>query len=168
MKKTSPLYKILRRMYNRAFPVRLSTDLSDFSNGQERENSSTVANWSGNYAANLYSKMPCLIGFNYLRVKVDGAVIPCCTADHFVMGNIVTQNLPEIWFSSEYESFRQGSTNLPNSKAHLSDPKWTFCQQCPHTVGNIVLNAKDTHFNPWRTLLGRLKVGNFRAKESQL
>lgn len=86
-----------------------------------------------------YLEMPCLIGYAYLRIQVDGSVAPCCSAP-FKMGNINKETLDQIWQSDAYYEWREKLKSIHLSHFHLSDPTFSFCKMCPHLNPNYPLN----------------------------
>lgn len=80
----------------------------------------------------LFQSLPCSIGFIYLRIMVDGSVLPCCVAKHTVGKNSDQKDWRDVWFSSALTAFREKTKNLHTEKFHLTDPDWSFCNQCPH------------------------------------
>ncbi len=92
-----------------------------------------VAN--GDVPANLYSEIPCTIGYSYIRFEVSGNIVPCCIAKHRI-GDIKKNDWREVWHSGAYESFRRKMSRIHLERFHLVDPEWTFCQQCSHVPLN--------------------------------
>ena len=81
--------------------------------------------------SNYYSGDPCLIGYVYLRMQVDGTILPCCIAKHEV-GDVHKTDWRDIWQSGSYENFRRKMARIHTDRFHLVDPEWSFCQQCSH------------------------------------
>ena len=50
---------------------------------------------------------PCYIGYIFARILANGDVVPCCRAVMYPMGNINKKSFKEIWFSEEYNHFRE-------------------------------------------------------------
>ena len=82
----------------------------------------------------LYTRIPCRIGYNYARLQVSGEILPCCAASHLPMGQ---GPLAEVWFSDAYQVFRDKTNRIAEEQFHFTDPEWAFCQQCPHALLNI-------------------------------
>lgn len=91
----------------------------------------------GNYYLDTYSKIPCMIGYNYFRVRVDGGVRPCCSAEGLDVGDLNKKTWQELWFSDGYATFRNKMESINKDHFHRTDPEWFFCQQCPHIGLNI-------------------------------
>ncbi len=86
---------------------------------------------NGGVPSNFYSKSPCVVGYSYIRFEVTGDILPCCVAKHDI-GNAYKQDWRDIWHSGAYESFRKKMARINIDHFHLTDPEWSFCQQCPH------------------------------------
>ncbi len=84
-----------------------------------------------------FENLPCSIGFIYLRIMVDGSVLPCCVAKHTVGKNSEAKDWRDVWFSSALNGFREKTKGLHTEKFHLTDPDWSFCNQCPHEHLNL-------------------------------
>jgi len=52
-------------------------------------------------------KKPCYIGYIFARILANGNVVPCCRAVMYPMGNINKKSFKDIWFSEEYDKFRE-------------------------------------------------------------
>jgi wyosine [tRNA(Phe)-imidazoG37] synthetase (radical SAM superfamily) len=85
----------------------------------------------GGNSADLYSRIPCRIGYRYVRFEVDGAIRPCCIAK-YPLGNTKSASFSEIWHGSSYMAFREKMQLISKQKFHLKDREWFFCQQCTH------------------------------------
>ncbi len=90
---------------------------------------------NGNIPGSFYSESPCLIGYNYIRFEVSGEIAPCCVAKHRI-GSVYDQDWRDVWFSGAYENFRKKMARIHVDRFHLTDPEWTFCQQCSHLDQN--------------------------------
>jgi hypothetical protein len=86
---------------------------------------------NGSFPSQLYQEIPCLIGYSYLRLMVDGNLLPCCVARHEI-GDVNVMDWRQIWHSGAFENFRKKTSRIHIDKFHLTDPEWTFCQQCSH------------------------------------
>lgn len=78
-----------------------------------------------------YSHSPCLVGYSYLRFEVSGDIAPCCIAKHTI-GSAYDQDWRDVWHSGAQENFRRKMSKIHVDRFHLTDPEWTFCQQCSH------------------------------------
>ena len=90
---------------------------------------------NANVPSDYYSSSPCMIGLSYLRVMVDGNILPCCIAKHEI-GSVLDKDWREIWHSGAYENFRKKMARIHVDRFHLVDPEWNFCQQCSHLLSN--------------------------------
>jgi hypothetical protein len=90
---------------------------------------------NGDVPSSFYARSPCLIGFNYIRFEVSGEIAPCCIAKHRI-GSAYDQDWRDVWFSGAYENFRKKMARIHVDRFHLTDPEWTFCQQCSHLDQN--------------------------------
>ena len=99
----------------------------------------------GGYSENLYTKIPCTIGYVYMRVEVDGKVKPCCIS-RVSTGNITKSSVNEIWHGKRQQAFREKLEKINVDHFHQHDPEWAFCQQCSHSSFNRenaeILNKK--------------------------
>lgn len=86
---------------------------------------------NGDIPSDFYSNNPCMIGYSYIRFEVTGTIAPCCVAKHTI-GNAYEQDWRDVWHSGAYENFRRKMSRIHIDKFHLTDPEWTFCQQCSH------------------------------------
>ena len=92
------------------------------------------------FPAELYKKTPCKIGYKYIRLQVDGTVLPCCVSN-MPLGSIHAKSFQDIWFSDSYNTFRAKTAVIHEEHFHITDPNWAFCQQCSHTGINIKFAA---------------------------
>jgi radical SAM protein with 4Fe4S-binding SPASM domain len=92
-----------------------------------------------------YSKLPCTIGYQYMRIKVDGSVLPCCISNYEI-NNIKDNSWRDIWRSGQYESFRGQVKGLPQTLNHLKSSEWLFCQQCTH-FETVSTNNRDAGYD---------------------
>jgi radical SAM protein with 4Fe4S-binding SPASM domain len=93
-----------------------------------------VAN--GDVPTNLYQNIPCTVGYSYIRFEVSGNIVPCCIAKHKI-GDIKTSDWRDVWHSGAFDSFRRKMSRIHLDRFHLTDPEWTFCQQCSHVPMNV-------------------------------
>jgi radical SAM protein with 4Fe4S-binding SPASM domain len=99
--------------------------------GEIQASSVNLGVQNASFPANYYSGSPCLVGYSYIRVMVDGNILPCCIAKHEV-GDVHTSDWRDIWHSGAYENFRKKMSRIHVDRFHLVDPEWNFCQQCSH------------------------------------
>ncbi len=74
----------------------------------------------------LYSKISCYAGWYYSVILADGTVNPCCECLK-VMGNIKKDRFYNIWYSNNYNEFRQIIRNFPKTKRMPSGCKCYVC-----------------------------------------
>lgn len=88
---------------------------------------------------NFYKKNKCYIGFDYLRIDVEGKVLPCCVSPYnFPNDGLV---LDRIWFSERFDAFRNKLKRIDEEQFFTKDQEWTFCQYCPHMEINKLWNG---------------------------
>lgn len=93
----------------------------------------------GDYTSQLYSSIPCYIGWIYTRVLSDGTVVPCCGCSDISMGNLSSQSFKKIWYSKEYELFREKSINIRNNNSIIKE---CACHSCAHAMVNLGIYLK--------------------------
>jgi len=86
--------------------------------------------------SDVYSKIPCTIGYWYIRFQVDGSIRACCIAKHPI-GDLGAASWRKIWSSGAYQAFRAKMSRIHIERFHLSDPEYFFCQQCSHLPMNM-------------------------------
>ncbi|MGZ3688021.1 MAG: SPASM domain-containing protein [Bdellovibrionota bacterium] len=91
---------------------------------------------NGSVPSTLYSRIPCTVGYSYIRFEVDGTVRPCCVARHPI-GSLAGSSWRQIWRSAAYQAFRTKMARIHLERFHLTDPEFVFCQQCSHMGQNI-------------------------------
>lgn len=85
--------------------------------------------------AELYSKIPCTVGYSYIRFEVGGSIRACCIAKHSI-GDLSENSWREVWRSTAYHTFRSKMMRIHKERFHLEDPEYFFCQQCSHSCQN--------------------------------
>ena len=83
-----------------------------------------------------YKIIRCYIGWFFSRVLANGDVVSCCSENR-VLGNINKNNFKEIWYSQNYNSFRQESCLLGKEIETVSGCN---CLQCGNILHNVKLN----------------------------
>ncbi len=78
----------------------------------------------GKYELDLVTKLPCYVGWMFLRILADGNVNSCLKSHRISLGNIHEQSIREIWNSDKQKLFRK--------KALRHDPQDAFF----HLIGN--------------------------------
>lgn len=82
-----------------------------------------------------HSRHSCYVGWTYVMILADGAVMPCCYCGT-PLGNINENSFKEIWFGDTYDTFRQNAIDLPKSKTTIIN-----CQ-CFNNCGSIPDNLR--------------------------
>lgn len=90
--------------------------------------------------ADYYDQNACHIGYQYVRIGVDGSVSPCCVSPNS-LSNLRERKFRGVWSSAALAAFRQKTAGIHRQKFHRTDTEWLFCQQCPHTTLNQRYNA---------------------------
>ncbi|MCP4549398.1 MAG: radical SAM protein [bacterium] len=95
----------------------------------------------GNYDLRAVEEVPCLVGWHFVRVMADGAVVPCCRAVNLPMGNLHDAPFGEIWRASPYTEFRR----------HADDSRLTH----PYFRGIGCIKSCDNlmHNREWQRIL---------------
>ena len=88
------------------------------------------------YDSNITDSMPCYVGWIYARILTNGDVVPCCKAHLFPLGNLYKDSFKKIWFSKEYNEFRQKAKKLKKS-----DPYFNKIE-CYKECDNLGMNLK--------------------------
>lgn len=89
---------------------------------------------TGDYDKNAVDKIPCYVGWMFVRILPNGDVAPCCRAVKKPMGNLFNQSFEQIWNSKRYMEFRSNALKL--SKSH---PYFTPIG-CYRTCDNLMHN----------------------------
>ena len=72
------------------------------------------------FDASILEQVPCSVGWSYARVRVDGALIPCCKAVKLPMGNVFELGLREVWFGEPMERFRRKSRKWSEESGYFA------------------------------------------------
>ncbi|MFH1478205.1 MAG: radical SAM protein [Candidatus Omnitrophota bacterium] len=121
------LAEILDIADKKADLLRIATNINDF-----RQNIMPGL-ISGDYTSDIYSRMPCYIGWIYSRILCDGNVVPCCGCCSYIIGNLHNNTFKEIWNSEIYREFRKKTIEIvenPSIKAECA------CHTCVHVGSN--------------------------------
>lgn len=102
---------------------------------------------NGDVSARFLDRLPCKIGYQYLRIETRGKVLPCCIANYPV-AKLEGQSLAEIWFSHALNTFRQKMEKTPTERFHRKEKEWAFCQQCIHLHINRAVSARQGFLAP--------------------
>ena len=91
------------------------------------------------FDANIVDRVPCTVGWNYARVRVDGTLIPCCKGEKLPMGNLIDEGLGPIWLGERMSVFRKMTRS--SSK---SDPYFEHIG-CQRGCDNLGMNMHFLH-----------------------
>lgn len=97
---------------------------------------------SGDYTSDVYTRIPCYIGWIYTRILCDGSVVPCCGCYDYRLGNLAERSFREIWYSKEYAGFRAQSIKIRNDRAITGR---CACHSCVHAGMNLGIH-RALHF----------------------
>lgn len=115
-----------------------------------RKNSST----NGIYNLHVVDRMPCYIGWTFVRILADGTVTPCCKGHRMDMGNLNNEKFCDIWLSKKYNNFRNKALTLPKSHpffrimGNMQDNK-TGCYNCDNIGHNDLIQYLWVESKPW-------------------
>jgi radical SAM superfamily enzyme YgiQ (UPF0313 family)/wyosine [tRNA(Phe)-imidazoG37] synthetase (radical SAM superfamily) len=98
----------------------------------------SVAAASGAYDKDIIRDLPCNIGWTYVRIGTDGAVLPCCKGKRMPMGNLNEKDLLTIWTSQPYAEFRDKAMNCPK------DDPYFHSIECLKACDNLGMILKTT------------------------
>lgn len=96
-----------------------------------------------NFSMDVFDNQPCYIGFNYMRVHVDGKTTPCCNLG-LSIGDANKNSLEEIWKSEEMKEFREKMLKMNSEKFHRKEDIYSVCAQCPHLKFNRLYHQLKT------------------------
>lgn len=85
--------------------------------------------------SSFYDSLGCHIALEYVRIEVDGKVLPCCISNH-ALAELSNQSFFDMWTNGNFETFRSKLARIHIDKFHRTDPQWYFCEQCVHTELN--------------------------------
>ncbi len=84
----------------------------------------------------LYSKIPCVVGYLYLEVDVDGTLRPC-EGSGIVLGSMPRgDRLGAVWRSERLESFRRLGRGLPRTGRPVAE---CLCDECTMAPFNLAV-----------------------------
>ncbi|HDH97421.1 MAG TPA: radical SAM protein, partial [Proteobacteria bacterium] len=89
---------------------------------------------TGDYDRNAVDKIPCYVGWMFIRVLPNGDISPCCRGVRKPMGNLLKQSFEEIWNSERYMEFREKALKLPKSDPYFAPIG------CHRTCDNLMHN----------------------------
>lgn len=90
----------------------------------------------GNYDADAVEKIPCYVGWIFVRVLPTGEVVPCCRGVAKPMGDLKTQSFAEIWQSETYREFRRMALHESKRHPYFADIG------CHRTCDNLMHNEQ--------------------------
>lgn len=91
---------------------------------------------TGVYTTDLYTHIPCYVGWRSARILSDGNVIPCCGCYDLVLGNIANSSFITIWNSEKYYQFREQSINIQKDTTLFKRCK---CYSCTDHLLNLAV-----------------------------
>jgi MoaA/NifB/PqqE/SkfB family radical SAM enzyme len=99
------------------------------------ENSDKLGVMAAGLKGSFYDTLGCHIALEYVRIEVDGKVLPCCISNH-ALAQMKGESFFDIWTNGAFENFRAKMARIHLDKFHRTDPHWHFCEQCVHTEIN--------------------------------
>jgi len=84
----------------------------------------------------IYSRIPCYIGWLFALITADGTVLPCCHC-FSAMGNVKDRLFRQIWQSPPYMEFRGTAKNLNKTPGTVPNCR---CDLCTFTKYNLSLH----------------------------
>ncbi|MCG2725695.1 MAG: radical SAM protein [Elusimicrobia bacterium] len=123
------LKSLLKKAKEKAINLGIKTSL-DFYDKYISEGLTT-----GNYTSRYYTQIPCYVGWLSSRILSDGSVIPCCGCYAPPLGNIRNNSFYEIWYSKEYQKFRQESINIQKNSGLVENCKCYSCIDFEFNLG---------------------------------
>ncbi len=105
--------------------------LASLKRNQAASNNSIHSSFISQECLDIYKKIPCRIGYLYLRAMVNGNISFCCVSPE-IIGNINEQTLASVWHSEKMEEIRKKLLTINHNHFHLHDDKWYFCKICSH------------------------------------
>jgi MoaA/NifB/PqqE/SkfB family radical SAM enzyme len=84
----------------------------------------------------VYSEVPCYIGWFFAIILADGTVNPCCECLRAI-GTLKTDRFKDVWYGDEYRRFRRENTNLPFSKKEIPGCR---CHDCGFALHNMAMH----------------------------
>jgi len=94
----------------------------------------------GNYDAEAVERIPCYVGWIFIRVLPTGEVAPCCRGVDKIMGDLREQTFTEIWHSERYREFRRMALN--ESKRHPYFAPIGCHRTCDNLMHNEQVHAR--------------------------
>lgn len=93
------------------------------------------------HTGDLYTQIPCSIGFTYARFEVDGTLRPCCITP-VSMGNVFQTKTEDVWHSERYYQWREKFLKINKDHFHHHESEYSYCKMCPH----IPINERAARF----------------------
>jgi len=82
----------------------------------------------------LVDRIPCRIGWTYVRVMSNGNVVPCCKGHNKPLGNLHSTSFRTIWYGHTYNQFR--NLSLTKKKNHPYFKPFDCYRACDNVVNN--------------------------------
>lgn len=120
---------------SKAWPTTLKPIKVETIKRQELSHQDKLGVMAAGSKSSFYDSLGCHIALEYIRIEVDGRVLPCCISNH-ALAEIGGQSFFDIWMNGAFEAFRSKLSRIHLEKFHRHDPQWYFCEQCVHTELN--------------------------------
>ncbi len=107
---------------------------------------------NGIYDEDKTLKIPCYVGWLFIRAMATGDVVPCCKGHRMPMGNLYKQSFSDIWNSEQYRLFRYNAKNLKKTHPYFSGignsaSKNMGCYNCDNLWQNEPMHKIITSLN---------------------
>jgi len=127
-KETEELKILLNEAEKKAMQLGIHTDINSY------QKYVVEGLTTGVYTSDLYTRIPCYVGWRSARILSDGNVIPCCGCYDLVLGNITNSSFITIWNSEKYHQFREQSINIQKNTTLFKRCK---CYSCTDYIQNL-------------------------------
>ncbi len=84
----------------------------------------------------VYSEVPCYIGWFFSIILADGTVNPCCECLR-ALGTLKMDRFKDIWYGEKYRKFRVENTNLPFAEKEIPGCR---CHDCGFSLHNLAMH----------------------------
>ncbi|MCJ7749615.1 MAG: radical SAM protein, partial [Armatimonadetes bacterium] len=90
------------------------------------------------FSADVYTPMPCYIGYIFALVTASGRIHPCCACER-VVGDLKDGGFAQAWRGETYRSFRDECLDLPQ---HPPAVAGCSCMSCPYGPWNVEFHER--------------------------
>ena len=97
-----------------------------------------LADAGTSFTADLYTHVPCYIGYIFALVTASGRIHPCCACER-VVGNLAEGSFAHAWRGETYRQFREEALDLPN---HPPSVAGCSCMACPYGPWNMEFHQR--------------------------